>query len=104
MLEQEVKLEFGVIEMSKVLTEWQLTPWLMDGKGGWQQQPIITITGQIPFFADYPNNYIEKLQQLHDDPTIARGAFYTLIGQLKDGLEQSWNVGRETQRGRGKVK
>lgn len=82
----------------KVLTEWQLTPWLMNGKGGWRQQPAITIEGQATFLADHPNDYINKLQQLHDDPTMMRRPFYTLIGELKDGLEQFWQINRETRR------
>lgn len=70
----------------------------MDGHGGWKQQPVILIEGQLPFFADHPDKYISKLQEMHDDPRFARGAFFTFIGQFKDTLEQSWNGTR------GKVK
>lgn len=72
--------------------EWQMTPWTMDGQGGWKQQPVILIEGQAPFFADHPQGYIDKLQKMHDDPALAQGSFYTLIGQLKDAMEQFWGV------------
>lgn len=67
----------------------------MNGQGGWKQQPIILIEGQVPFFADHPQAYIDKLQEMHDDITLVRGLFNTLIGQLKDGMEQSWEVKHE---------
>lgn len=70
--------------------EWQLTPWRANGDGTWKQQPIITIEGRVPFFGDHPLDYINKLQEMHDDPTIARGIFYTMIGQFKDLLDNSW--------------
>lgn len=70
--------------------DWQLTPWLMNGLGGWKQQPVITAEAEVPFFADHPDKYIAKLQSMHDDPKYARGPFFTSIGQLKDGREQSW--------------
>lgn len=69
---------------------WILTSWLVDGHGGWKQQPVIIIEGQVPFFADHPNDYIKKLEEMYDDPQIARGQFYTFIGQFKDALEQAW--------------
>ncbi|GAJ22428.1 unnamed protein product, partial [marine sediment metagenome] len=40
--------------MKKKLLEWHLTPWRMNGHGGWKEQPIILIEGQEPFFADNP--------------------------------------------------
>lgn len=78
--------------MKRKLLEWHLTPWTIDGHGSWKQQPVILIEGQIPFFADHPDNYIAKLQEMHDDLTLARGQFYTLIGQFKDATEQFWGV------------
>jgi len=87
----------GDIKMKKTL-DWQVTPWIMDTEeGGWKQQPVILIEKQTPFFADHPNDYITKLQEMHDDPKLTRGVFHTLIGQFKDALEQSWKnpkVGR----------
>jgi hypothetical protein len=74
------------------LLEWHLTPWQMDGHGGWKEQPIILVEGRVPFFADHPQDYIDKLQELHDDPALAPGCFHTLIGQLKDAMERSWGV------------
>lgn len=74
------------------LWEWQLTAWRANGSGGWKQQPIITIEGKTPFFADHPLDYINKLQEMHDDPAVMRGIFYTMIGQLKDLLDNSWEV------------
>jgi len=74
---------------------WTLTPWVMNGHGGWKQQPVIVIEGQVPFYADHPDAYIAKLQEMHDNPTIARGSFYSLIGQFKDALEQTWTLRRE---------
>ena len=71
---------------------WSITPWLMNGEGGWKQQPIILIEGQIPFFADHPKAYITKLREMRKDKTLTRGPFWTFIGQLKDGLELSWNI------------
>ena len=82
----------GKMKKNNHTLEWQLTPWTMNGQGGWKQQPVITIEGRIPFFADHPQAYIDKLQEMHDDPTLARGAFYTLIGQLRDAKEQAWRL------------
>lgn len=76
--------------MSEKKLLWQVTPWVMNGKGGWTQQPVITIEGEIPFFGGHPNDYIGKLTEMHDDPQYARGIFYTVIGQLRDGLELAW--------------
>ncbi len=76
----------------KVLLNWALTPWQMNGKGGWTTQPIILVEGQTPFFADHPQAYIAKLQELHDNLTITCGSFYTCIGQFKDALEQGWDL------------
>lgn len=76
----------------KTKLSWVLTPWLMNGQGGWKQQPVILVEGRVPFFADHPQAYIDKLQELHDDPALVRGTFYTCIGQLKDGLEQAWEI------------
>ena len=71
---------------------WSVTPWVMNGEGGWKQQPIILIEGQIPFFADHPKAYIAKLREMQKDKTLTRGTFWTCIGQLKDGLELSWDI------------
>ncbi len=76
----------------KAKLNWSLTPWQMNGKGGWITQPVILVEGRQPFFADPPSAYIEKLQEIHDDATIARGAFYACIGQLKDAQEQAWEI------------
>lgn len=73
--------------------EWRLTEWRMNGAGGWTLQPIILVEGRAPFFADDPQPYIERLRELHDDPSLARGPFFALSGQLQDALEQAWNVG-----------
>jgi hypothetical protein len=74
------------------LLEWHLTPWKMNGNGGWAEQPIILIEGQVPFFADHPQSYIDKLEEMSKDPTLFRGAFHTMAGQLKDALEQNWEI------------
>ena len=74
----------------KRLLEWQLTPWQMNGEGGWKVQPIIVVEGRVPFFADHPSDYIARLEELHDDPALTPGTVWTFIGQLKDGLEQAW--------------
>ena len=71
---------------------WTITPWLMNGQSGWKQQPVILVEGRTPFFADHPDAYIERLQALHDDPLLIPGSFWTYIGQLRDALEQAWNV------------
>ncbi len=78
---------------TETLLEWHLTPWTMTGERSWKQQPVILVEGQIPFFADHPDEYIAKLQEMHDDPAIARGSFYTSIGQLKDAMELVWSKG-----------
>ena len=82
---------------SENLLIWSITPWLMNGHRGWNQQPVILVEKQVPFYADHPDAYIQKLQALHDDPTIARGNFHASIGQLKDALEQAWD--REARNG-----
>ena len=74
----------------KQLLEWHLTPWTMDGNRGWKQQPVILIEGQPPFFADHPKDYIEKLEEMSNDPSLIKGAFHTMAGQLKDAMEQHW--------------
>ena len=74
------------------LLTWSITNWLMSGKGTWKTQPVILIEGEIPFYADNPQPYIDKILTMHDDPTLMRGAFYTLIGQLQDAQEQVWNL------------
>jgi len=71
---------------------WQLTSWRVNGKGGWTQQPVITIEGETPFFADHPQAYIDKLGEMSKDSTLARGAFHAAAGAFQDALEQSWNV------------
>ena len=78
--------------MVKPLLEWTMTAWSMNRTGGWKLQPVILAEGQIPFFADHPSAYIQKLQELHDNPQIARGSFHTVIGQLQDGLENAWKA------------
>lgn len=70
--------------------EWHLTPWAINGKGDWKQQPVIVIEGRVPFFADHPQPYIDKLEEMSKDPMLIKGAFHTLSGQFKDALEQSW--------------
>ena len=77
----------------RALLLWSLTPWAMNGHGGWKTQPVIVVEGRKPFFADTPQEYIAELERLHDDEGIARGNFYTLIGQLKDAFETGWNPG-----------
>ena len=72
--------------------QWSLTPWQMNGQGGWTQQPIILVEGEKPFYDDHPDAYIAKLEELHDDVTIERRKFWTLIGEFKDALERYWNV------------
>ncbi len=69
-----------------------MTPWVMNGQGGWKQQPVILIEGRVPFFADHPDAYIAKLQEMHDDAALARGQFYTLMGQFRDAVEQAWSI------------
>lgn len=76
---------------NKHLLNWSLTPWQMNGQGSWTTQPVILIESQVPFFADHPDEYIKKLQKMHDDPALMRGPFYTFIGQFQDALEQVWN-------------
>ena len=72
------------------LREWHVTAWQMNGQGGWKQQPIILIEGQAPFFADHPQVYIDKLEEMSKDPTLVKGQFHTLAGQLEDAMEQYW--------------
>lgn len=74
---------------TKLLT-WHITLWVMNGQG-WKQQPVILIEGKAPFFADHPDGYMAKLQEMHDNPQLAQGPFYTLIGQLRDAAEQYWH-------------
>ena len=76
------------------LLEWQLTPWKVDGKGRWKQQPVILIEGEIPFYADNPQPYIDKLEAMSKDASLIKGSFYTFIGQFKDAFEQRWYVKR----------
>ena len=71
---------------------WAITPWAMNGHGGWVTQPIILIEGDPAFLADHPSAYIAKLRAMHDDKTLAKGPIWTSVGQLKDALEQSWYV------------
>ena len=80
------------MKKSKQLLEWHLTPWSIKGHGSWKQQPIILIEGQVPFFADHPQAYIDKLEEMSKDPILIKGAFHTFAGQLKDALEQVWDV------------
>ena len=75
------------------LLEWTITPWKMNGQGSWEGiAPVILVEGRDPFSADHPQALIDKLQELHDDPLLARGDFYTLMGQLKDKMEQAWDT------------
>lgn len=76
----------------KPLLSWTITPWQMNGKAGWKEQPVILVEGQAPFFADHPQAYIKKLLELSKNPEMARGRFHTLIGELRDGLENTWEV------------
>lgn len=76
----------------KPLLNWTITPWQMNGKAGWKEQPVILVEGQKPFSADHPQAYIDKLLELSKNPAIARGRFHTLIGELRDGLENNWEV------------
>lgn len=74
------------------LLNWTVTSWQMNYRRGWKTQPVIITEGAVqPFFADHPDAYIQKLQEMHDDPTFERKEFYTLIGQFRDGLEQFWD-------------
>lgn len=66
----------------------------MDGLKRWKQQPVILIEGRTPFFADHPKDYIMKLQEMHNDLTLMRGIFFTLIGQFQDATEQYWEKGK----------
>ena len=77
---------------TQTLLSWAITPWAMNGLGGWKQQPVILIEGQIPFFADHPKKYIRMLKEMYADKSLMRGPFWTTIGQLKDGMELSWNA------------
>ena len=79
---------------------WTMTPWQVSGQGGWIDQPVILIQGQTPFFADHPQVYIDKLQVMHDDLTLERKPFYTLIGEFKDALEQHWEQEHEEATGK----
>lgn len=75
---------------------WSLTSWQMNGKGGWTTQPVILVEGRVPFYADHPQAYIDKLLELHDDPALRRlQTLHTQIGQFKDALEYFW----QTQQG-----
>ena len=76
------------------LLEWHLTPWQIDGHGGWKRQPVILIEGQPPFFADHPQAYIDKLEEMSKDPMLIKGAFHTMAGPLKDAMEQYWGKGK----------
>ena len=79
------------------LLEWTITPWKMSGQGTWEGiAPVILVEGREPFYADHPQILIDKLQELHDDPLLTRGDFYTLMGQLKDKLERFWQVGPQS--------
>jgi len=89
---------YGAGNMSKnnhkqaELKNWTMTPWTMNGRGGWKQQPVILIEGETPFFAAHPKAYIEKLREMYADKTLLRGPFWTTIGQLKDGMELAWCI------------
>ena len=75
------------------LLNWTITPWQMTGKGGWKGiAPVILIEGRPPFSAEHPQAYIDKLQEMHDDPILIRWTFFTFMGQFKDALEQHWEV------------
>ena len=74
------------------LLVWSVTPWMPNGRGGWKQQPIILVEGRVPFFADHPQAYIDKLRELHDDPALSPGVFHTMIGQFQDCLELTWET------------
>lgn len=76
----------------KPFLNWTITAWQMNGKAGWKQQPVILVEGQAPFLADHPQAYIDKLLELNKNPAMVRGRFHTLIGELRDGLENNWRV------------
>ena len=83
----------------ELLTHWALTPWKMNGRGGWTDQPIILVEGELPFFADHPLDYIERLEQMHDTPGFEKARWWVLIGQLRDGLEQHWDEEQPSEKG-----
>ena len=66
----------------------------MNGKGGWTEQPVILVEGEVPFFADHPEEYIAKLLELHDRSDLEPGLFWTFIGQFKDKIEFYWDTER----------
>lgn len=80
------------------LLEWHITAWKMNGHGGWTEQPIILIEGQLPFFADHPQAYIDKLEEMSKDSILIKGLFHTFAGQLKDALEQFWTSGETNEK------
>lgn len=67
----------------------------MNGEGGWKQQPVILIEGEAPFYADHPQPYIDRLEEMSKDPTLIKGQFHALAGQLQDALEQFWDIKRK---------
>lgn len=59
-------------------------------------QPIVLVDGDPPFFADHPQQYIDKLWELHARTDLKPGTFHTMIGQLQDVLEQGlWREAEE---------
>jgi len=70
-----------------------LTPWKVNGKGKWELQPVIFVVNCPPFTGSHPNDYIVELERLHDDPSIERLSYWTLIGEFRDALESYWDVG-----------
>lgn len=72
------------------LLNWKLTPWIMNGKGGWKQQPVILIEGEMPYYFDHPTEYITKLLAMAKDTRLESGQFHTFAGELRDELDQFW--------------
>ena len=73
---------------------WQLTNWTTKPESGWQQQPVIMVDGQVYFFGNHPQEYIDALELMHRDASFVQGPFHALIGQLQDELERvDWPVG-----------
>ena len=66
---------------------WSVTEWLSDCKGGWVNKPVIFIEGQEPFMADTPEEYIVKLQELHDNPLFGGRHFHARMGEFEDASE-----------------
>ncbi len=75
----------------------------MNGHGGWEEQPIILIEGEKPFYADHPQTYIDKLEEMSKESILIRGSFHTLAGQLEDAMEQHWTKGKKNEKSSSKT-